>query len=293
MKIIDSFMFFDEDMMLDLRLNILDKYISKFIICESTYNHNGQKKKLNFDLKKFSKFKSKIDYIVLDKEPNNLRTISENDSRIIKENKTLDNALLRENFQRNYAYKKLLEFHDNDLILINDLDEIPNLKNFNYNKKVTVFKQKMLYFKLNLMYKNLSWVGSKICKKKDLISPQWLRNIKARKYPIWRFDIVFSKKKYNDIEIIDEGGWHFTNIKTAEQISHKMKSYLHHYEFEESNMNVSKIKELINNKKTLYDYKADKRQNKWNNNVDLEKIKLNLLPEFINKNKSKYLEWID
>ena len=293
MKIIDSFMFFDEEMMLDLRLNILDEYISKFIICESTYNHNGQKKKLNFDLKKYSKFKSKIDYIVLDKEPNNLKPISKNDSRIIRENKTLDNALLRENFQRNYAYKKLLEFHDNDLILINDLDEIPNLKNFKYNRKVTVFKQKMLYFKLNLMYKNLSWVGSKICKKKDLISPQWLRNIKARKYPIWRFDIIFSRKKYNNIEIIDDGGWHFTNIKTAEQINHKMKSYLHHYEFEESNMNVSKIKELIDNKKTLYDYKADKRKNKWSNNVDLEKIKLNLLPEFINKNKSKFLDWID
>ena len=55
-------------MFIDLRLNILNKYVSKFIICEATYNHNGESKKLNFDIKNFSKFKSKIDYIVLDKQ---------------------------------------------------------------------------------------------------------------------------------------------------------------------------------------------------------------------------------
>ena len=80
MRIVDSFMFFDESMLLDLRLNILDKYVSKFIICESTYNHNGVKKKLNFDIKLFTKFKSKIEYIVLEKEPANLKVINENDS---------------------------------------------------------------------------------------------------------------------------------------------------------------------------------------------------------------------
>ena len=194
MRIVDSFMFFDESMLLDLRLNILDKYVSKFIICESTFNHNGIKKKLNFDIKLFTKFKSKIEYIVLDKEPANLKTINKNDSSLLKESKTLDNALIRENFQRNFALKKLHEVNDNDLILINDLDEIPELKNFSYKNKITIFKQRMLYFKFNLVYKNLSWTGSKICKKKDLISPQWLRNIKTRKYPLWRLDIFFSKK---------------------------------------------------------------------------------------------------
>ena len=57
MKIIDSFMYFDEDMMLDLRLNILNKYIHKFVICEATYNHNGDEKKLNFDIKNFLNLK--------------------------------------------------------------------------------------------------------------------------------------------------------------------------------------------------------------------------------------------
>ena len=77
MKIIDTFMFFDENMMLDIRLNILDKYINKFIICESTYNHNGEAKKLNFDLNLYSKFRSKIVYLVLEKKPENLRKMEE------------------------------------------------------------------------------------------------------------------------------------------------------------------------------------------------------------------------
>ena len=195
MKIVDCFMYFDEDMMLDLRLNILDKYVSRFIICEATYNHNGQKKKLNFNINNFSKFKSKIDYIVLDKQPNNLKTINKNDKGQIREHKILDNALIRENFQRNFAQGKLMQFDDNDLILINDLDEIPNLEKFQYQNKITIFQQKMLYFKFNLMYPDILWTGSKVCKKKHLISPQWLRNIKAKKYPIWGFDLLFSKKK--------------------------------------------------------------------------------------------------
>ena len=292
MRIVDSFMFFDESMLLDLRLNILDKYVSKFIICESTFNHNGIKKKLNFDIKLFTKFKSKIEYIVLDKEPANLKTINKNDSSLLKESKTLDNALIRENFQRNFALKKLHEVNDNDLILINDLDEIPELKNFSYKNKITIFKQKMLYFKFNLVYKNLSWTGSKICKKKDLISPQWLRNIKTRKYPLWRLDIFFSKKKYNNIEIIENGGWHFTNIKTADEIHHKMKSFLHHFEYENSGLNPEMIEKLIKDKKALYNYNADQRDNKWSNNTELEKINLEFLPDYINENLDKYQNWL-
>ncbi len=292
MRIIDSFMFFDESMLLDLRLNILNKYVSKFIICESTYNHKGERKKLNFDIKEFAKFKSKIEYIVLDEEPTNLRIINNNDFAELKESKTLDNALIRENFQRNFALKKINEFEDDDLILINDLDEIPDLKNFSYKKKITIFKQRMLYFKFDLIYKNLSWTGSKICKKRDLFNPQWLRNIKTRIYPLWRLDIFFSKKKYNDIEIIENGGWHFTNIKTAEEIHHKMKSFLHHFEYENSGLNPEIIEKRIKDKKALYNYNADQRDSKWSNNTKLEKINLNLLPDYINENKEKYREWL-
>ena len=293
MKIIDSFMYFDENMLLDLRLNILDKYISKFIICEATFNHNGEKKALNFDIKNFSKFKSKIEYIILDKQPENLRIINKDDDEKLKESKILDNALIRENFQRNFTHSKLKKYSDDDLILINDLDEIPNLENFKYQNKITVFKQKMLYFKFNLIYPEVSWSGSKICKKKYFINPQWLRNIKSRKYPIWRLDILFSQKKYNRINIVENGGWHFTNIKTPKDIHYKMSNFLHHFEYENSGLNERDIEKLIKEKKPLYNYNVDQRQKKWVNNSQLKKISLDLLPEYISKNEKKYQDWLD
>ena len=294
MKIVDSFMFFDENMLLDLRLNILDKYVAKFIICEATFNHNGESKKLNFDMKNFSKFKSKIEYVILDKQPDNLRIINKNDDEKIKESKILDNALIRENFQRNFTHSKLKDCLDNDLILINDLDEIPNLVNFKYQNKITIFKQKMLYFKFNLIYPEISWSGSKICKMRDFVNPQWLRNIKTRKYPIWRFDILFSQKKYNKIQIIENGGWHFTNIKTPEQIFEKLKNFGHHDEFELAKINVNQIREKIENKEVFYNHLADKNsKDRWNDNYKLKKVNLDCLPKYLIKNSEKFKEWID
>ena len=88
MKIIDCFMYFDEDMILDIRLNILSKFVSKFVICEANFNHNGSKKKLQFDIKKFSKFSEKIIYLPLETQPNNLKKINEKDSGFLKNTKT-------------------------------------------------------------------------------------------------------------------------------------------------------------------------------------------------------------
>ena len=292
MKIIDSFMFFDENMLLDLRLNVLDKYVSKFIICEATYNHKGEEKKLKFNPNNFAKFKSKIEYIILESKPENLRIINDNDASEIKKSKILDNALIRENFQRNFVNSTIKKYNGEDLVLINDLDEIPNLEKFKYKKKISIFEQKMIYFKFNLMYPNMNWLGSKICKIKHLESPQWLRNIKPKIYPLWRLDILFSKKKYNDISFINEGGWHFTNIKKPEEIHYKMKNFLHHFEYEKSGLGVKEIEKLIKEKRALYNYSVDQRENKWNMNTRLIEIDLNKLPDYILENKDRYREYL-
>ena len=293
MKIIDCSMYFDEDMMLDVRLNTLDKHVSHFIICEATFNHKGIQKKLNFDINNFSKFKDKITYLVLDAQPDNLRDLSSKDTVLIKNSKILDNALLRENYQRNFVLKHLEKFSEEDLIIINDIDEIPNLNNFKYKNKITIFKQKMFYYKFNLLYPDFIWIGSKICKKKHLVSPQWLRNIKSRKYPLWRLDALFSKKKYYDVGFVENGGWHFTNIKNAEAIDFKMRNFLHHLEYEESGMKITDVKKSILEKKIIYNYLADSKETKQNNGGKLEKLNLNDLPEYISKNTSKFQEWID
>ena len=184
MKFIDCFMYYDEDLILDIRLNMLNKFVSFFVICEANFNHNGSKREFQFDIKKFSKFKDKIIYIPLSEQPKNLKIINDSDNLNIKNSKILDNALLRENFQRNYLFNKIKDFNNEDLIIISDLDEIPNLENFVYKSKITFFEQKMFYYKFNLIHRNFKWYGSKIVKKKHLINPQWLRNIKSKKYPI-------------------------------------------------------------------------------------------------------------
>ena len=293
MKIVDCFMYLDEDLMLDIRLNTLNKYVSNFIICESTFNHNGNVKKLNFDIKKFTKFKDKITYIVLDKKPFNLHKINNDDLLQNKNSKILDNALYRENYQRNFLASQLYKYSEEDLILINDLDEIPNLENFKYKHKITIFKQKLFYYKLNLLYPNYLWIGSKICKKKHLINPQWLRNIKSKKYPIWRLDIIFSKKKYSNLGFVEDGGWHFTNVKSLEQIDYKMKNYLHHLEYEESGLKTEDLKKIITEKKALYDLNKDSKDKKWSSQIKLETVPNHHLPNYVFSNLDKYKNWLD
>ena len=151
----------------------------------------------------------------------------------------------------------------------------------------------MFYYKLNLIHKNFVWYGSKIVKKKNLINPQWLRNIKSKKYPLWRIDTYFSKNKYNDISFIKDGGWHFTNIKSAEKIDFKMKNFLHHLEYEESGLGIEEVKKIMSEKKIFYDHNADKREKKWNAETHLVKADDECLPKYIIENKSKYRDWLD
>jgi beta-1,4-mannosyl-glycoprotein beta-1,4-N-acetylglucosaminyltransferase len=297
MKIFDCFMYFDEEIVLDLRLNILDKYVDYFIIVESIYTHKGDKRNLKFNPKKFTKFQNKIKYFIYDKIPEKIEPILENDNENDKARKYIMNAVYRENGQRDFISSGLKDAKDNDLILISDVDEIPNLNNLNFNalkEKIIIFKQDMFYYKLNLKLPNIIWSGTKACKKKNLLSPQWLRNIKDRKYPFFRLDTFFSKKKYTNIKFIDNGGWHFSNIKTAQEIEHKLRSYLHHQEFDENPMTTNEIENVIKNKQAIYDLKVDQRVSKiGGTGSKLVQYPFEKLPQFIQNNQGLYKEWID
>ena len=294
MKIYDCFTYFDEDLILDTRLNILNDYVDYFVIVESTFNHNGESRQLKFDINKYKKFKKKIKYVVWDKIPEDIEKINENDEEIIRERKFINNAVRRDNGQRNYVMKGLENADKNDLILLSDLDEIPLLNKIDLKKikhKIIIFEQLMCYYKFNLAIPNYKWFGTRACLKKNLKSPQWLRNIKARKYPFFRLDILFNEKKFNNISIIKQGGWHFTNIKTPEEIHFKYKSYCHHREYELSGMNVDKIKEIIKSKHTLYDLKIDQRKNKMGKGMKLINLENKDLPNYIVNNKNSFIEW--
>ena len=296
MKIFDCFMYFDEEIVLDLRLNILNKYVDYFVIVESIFTHKGDKRDLKFNHKKFEKFKDKIIYLIYDEHPGKIEEIRDTDSENEKSRKYIFNAAYRENGQRNFILQGLNNANDEDLILVSDVDEIPNLMSHDLKKidqKIILFKQDMFYYKFNLKLPDLIWTGTKGCKKKHLESPQWLRNIKDRKFQIYRLDTFFSKTKYIDVKIIENGGWHFSNIKTAEEIEHKLKSYLHHREFDENPMTKTEINEIIKNKQAIYDLKADKKTNKIGDGSQLEKYSLNKLPKFLQDNIKNYKEWID
>ena len=296
MNIYDCFMYFDEDLLLDIRLNSLSKFVKKFVISEATYTHNGNKKKLNFDINKFKKFKDKIIYIALDKEPQDIIKLEKNDSVEERGEKLILNGMARDYFQRQSLTKGLNDADEEDIILISDLDEIPKLDNLNFSllkNNIFIFEQKIFYYKLNLLYENFSWQGTRAIKKRNLLSPQWLRNIKGKNYPKWRLDTLFSKKKYSNLIFLKDGGWHFTCLRKPEDLEKKLLNFAHHYEFEASGLKLDDIKKLLKEKRIIYDYKVDQKEYKWSGRSKLKKVQSNLLPDYIANNKDLFREWLD
>lgn len=296
MKIFDCFMYYNEDTILDLRLNYLNHFVDHFVIVESTFNHRGEKKKLNFNINKFSNFKKKIKYFILDDQPKNIDKIKNEDTEQEKSVKYILNGYKRDHFQRNYILNGINDADPEDLIIISDIDEIPNLNKINIDavkNKLIFFNQKMCYYKFNLYQKNYNWTGTKACKKKNLISPQWLRDIKTKKYPIWRLDALFSKKKYSDIYFVKNGGWHFSYLNTPKLIEEKLRSYTHHREYDLNPMGISNIEKKIKNRESIYNLCVDQRKNQFSKGVKLDILNINELPEYIGNNYEKFKEWLE
>ena len=76
-------------------------------------------------------------------------------------------------------------------------------------------------------------------------------------------------------------------------IEHKLKSYLHHREFDLVSLTENEIENLVKKKQAIYDLRVDKRINKVGNGVILENFNIEKLPNYIQKNLSKYNEWMD
>lgn len=295
MRIFDCFMYYNEDVVLEVRLNYLNQFVDEFIIVESIYNHKGEEKKLNFNINKFPEFKNKIKYFILNNQPPNIEKIDIKDSENEKSRKYILNGYKRDHFQRNYISKGIQIADSDDLIIISDIDEIPNLEKVNLSEiqnQLILFNQRMCYYKFNLYQKDYNWVGSRACKKKNLISPQWLRDIKPKNYPKWRLDTFFSKNKYNNVSFIDNGGWHFSYLNTPDLIEQKLRSYTHHREYDLNPIGIENIEKRIENRESVYNLSADKRKNQFSSGVRLEIMDQKDLPSYIIKNKKKFTEWL-
>ena len=265
-KLFDCVTFFQENLQMELRFNILKEVVDKFVVCESIYDHRGKEKKINFSKSNFPEVSSKIEHVVIKKKFPEKNTPWQNQS-----------------WQREFIFDGIKDAHSDDLVMFSDPDEIPNpekIKNFDLVNKYGIFLQNMYTYKLNLFNKYESpWEGTRICKKKDLKSIDWLRNsilMKNLKYSFWRID------KEKNIQIINNGGWHFNYLLNPSKISKKFKSLAETSWDKEEFYNERNIKKKIDQKKDLFN-----RGHKF----DVVKVDESY-PDYLKKNIDKYQEWI-
>ena len=264
-KIFDCITFFDNNFMFNLRYNILKDHVDFFVICESKYDHKGNRKKINFIMNKEYK-KNKIRHVVMEEKFPQSTTAWENQA-----------------IQREYLLKSLHDVDSEDYIFFSDPDEIPKpelLRNFNLKKKYGIFLQKCFNYKFNLFNKYESpWEGTRVCKKKNLTSIDFMRQkVKSKNlnYSIIRVD------KEKNIELVNNGGWHFNNLLSVSEISLKLKTFAH-IEFSGSKFSSKKIIKK----------KIEKKIDLFERGHHYQVVKLDSsFPKFIVKNKKKYKNWI-
>ncbi len=265
-KLIDCVTFFDNNYMFDFRYNVLKNYIDKFVVCESLFDHQNNPKKINFDPEKKYSDNPKIIHIILK-------------SSFPSKTSPWQNQAI----QREFILKNLNFTNDNDLIFFSDPDEILNpklLKNFTLKKKYGIFLQKFFNYKFNLFNPyETPWEGTKVCRKKNLKSIDFMREqVKKKnlKYNFYRID------KEKSIEIFDNGGWHFNNLMSPELISKKLKTFAHSEFSSEKFSSVDLVKKKIEQKIDLFE-----RGEKYNV-IKIDKT----FPEYLTENLDYYKNYI-
>ena len=267
MKIYDCITFFQSNLLFELRFHTLKNIVDHFVICEATKTHVGKSKKLLFNYKKWKKYGDKIIFIKV----NDLPKVN------LKGKK--DYVLLKIQMER--LFLGIKGASDNDLIMLSDEDEIPNpdkIKNFISNDyKYGIFLQKLYNYKINILNiteGNNNWPGSRICKRKYLKSFFDLRVLKVKNIhsPFWKF------YKEKSIQLIKNGGWHFSYLMSPMQILNKIKNSSHTELNNKNYANIKFIKNKIKNLEDLFDRK-----------YLLKKVKVDKsYPNYILNNKKKF-----
>ena len=270
-KIYDCITFFQSNLLFELRFHILKNIVDHFVICEATKTHMGNPKKILFNFKKWKKYGKKIIFIRVEDLPK------------INPKGKKDYALLK--LQMEKLFLGIKNASDDDLIIFSDEDEIPNpnkIKTFKSNLyKYGIFMQNMYNYKINILNMtegNRNWPGTRICKKKHLKSFFDLRILKIKNIysPLWKF------YKEKSIQLIKNGGWHFTYLMSPKQISNKIKNSAHSELNSKEFNSISNIKNRIKNLKDLF-----------NRGYLFKKVNIdNSYPKYILNNKKKFQKWI-
>jgi beta-1,4-mannosyl-glycoprotein beta-1,4-N-acetylglucosaminyltransferase len=226
--IIDCFLFYTECDMLEYRLEILYQYVNYFVIVESNKTFAGNEKKLYYkqNSKRFEKYKNKIFYIIVDNTPETI------------------NSLSKEIYQRNCIKKGLerIDCKDDDLIIISDLDEIPDIKTIkeyeNYIKNVHMvcLEQEHYYYSLNYN-KIKKWYFARV------ITYSLFKN----------FSYLSQNVRVSQCNILQKGGWHLSYFGNPEFIKNKLEQFSHQEFNNENYTDIFKIKYKIENGINLFD----------------------------------------
>lgn len=291
--IYDCFLYYDEDMLLELRLNTLHQYVDKFVIVESLYTFTGQKReRLHFDIEKFARFSDKIIYVVNDRVPVIHQQAFQSNSSLVNAGET--DPWQNETKARNTIMLGLAEARDEDIIIISDVDEIPHpaaLAEFSRRHLCTTLYQHFYNFKFNLQVMNDDGTP-RLCKLPKMVTfknlkgffrgqPELLRNVKRRGTPIresWlRWNLLKLRTK-----IVPQGGWHFSWVMTDERISEKMSTISHtEHDLPEFN-NPDHIRHCVENNIDI-----------WNRPRKMKIVPLDSrLPAWLVANKARFKDFI-
>lgn len=259
MKIIDTFLLFNEIDLLELRLNILNNHVDYFIITESDTTFSGNQKEFFFEKNRssFKEFENKIIY-------NPISIPSD-----------IEVSWDREIFQRNSPLDVISDIvGENDLILTSDIDEIPSLKYlekydkwFNPNS-IHHFQQKMYMYYLN-NFKTSNWFGTRACGI-NVLKEKGIDGIRESTE-------IFDKLSGT---VLRNAGWHFSYLGGEEQIKYKLESFSHQ-EFNNDGIK-NNIQNSLNENKDLF-----------GRCVDHQLVQIDdTYPEYVRNNQEKYKHWI-
>lgn len=213
--IVDGFTFYNEFDILKKRLRYLSPIVDKFILVESTVTHRGEPKELLFEKNKemFSEWIDKIIHV------------------IVQDNPEGDDPWKRENHQRNCISRGLEGMSDQALIMISDVDEIPDRDFIKLPPDVEACSFNMTAFQYNFKYiqEQEPWFGTVLATRSFLtkITPQQLRNHR------WRMPF------YKD------AGWHLSSFGDEEFVANKIYNFAHCHDESSRDKNVDTYREYI------------------------------------------------
>jgi len=217
MVLVDTFLFYNEIDILELRLRLLDEYVDRFVLVEAEFTFMGTPKELFYEKNKerFLKWNHKIEHVVikLDEEP------------------VTTDPWVRENFQRDQITRGLGGLPLDATIMLSDVDEIPDLAKIKFNNKIMSVHMWMYEYSFEYIFTEEPWIGTVITNYQlfKRAGPTYFRNNR------WKFPTVgFS-------------GWHLSSFGDAHHILNKIQTYSHAKDDKHAEASIENFEKWIKN----------------------------------------------